>query len=199
MAGLEPTHEAAAHHNGAVRLTPFVVAAALVVGGAACGRTAGTSPREPAGAATVTRVVDGDTIRVRLQGAEETVRLLGIDTPETHRPGTPVECFGAEATVRMTALLPKGTPVRLVRDVEARDRYGRLLAYVYRASDGMFVNLVMAREGYASTLTYPPNVAHADAFVAAVRTARQSQRGLWRSCGNVHIPLAGPARAPPKG
>lgn len=139
----------------------------------------------------MTRVVDGDTIRVRIHGAEERVRLIGIDTPETHGRGGLRECFGAEATDRMEALLPEGTPVRLVRDVEARDRYDRLLAYVYRASDGLFVNLAMAKEGYATTLTYPPNVAHADEFVAAVRTARQSQRGLWQRCGSADVPLAG--------
>ena len=141
-------------------------------------------------------MVDGDTIRVRIQGAEERVRLIGIDTPETHGPGGLRECFGAEATDRLEALLPQGTSVRLVRDVEARDRYDRLLAYVYRASDGLFVNLAMAKEGYATTLTYPPNVAHADEFVAAVRTARQGQRGLWRRCGSADVPVTGGTATP---
>ena len=146
---------------------------------------AGRAAREP-GAATVTRVVDGDTIEVRLgsggQG-EEKVRLIGIDTPETNGRGGLRECFGAEATSRLQALLPAGSQVRLVRDVEARDRYGRLLAYVYRTPDGLFVNLTLAREGYATTLTYPPNVAHSQDLTAAVREARESQRGLWRRCG----------------
>src|SRR5690348_2856653 len=99
--------------------------------------------RSTDGKATVVRVVDGDTIVVHINGSDETVRILGIDTPETHKPDTPVECFGPQASDRMTALLPKGTTVRLVRDVEARDRYGRLLAYVYRDSDGLFVDLTM--------------------------------------------------------
>ena len=68
-----------------------------------------------------------------------------------------------------------------MRDAEARDRYGRLLAYIYRAKDNLFVNLALARDGYADVLTYPPNVAHADEFVAAVRDARDANRGLWKA------------------
>ncbi|MDQ3680597.1 MAG: thermonuclease family protein, partial [Actinomycetota bacterium] len=161
----------------------------------ACGRTGTGGPaasRTQAGMATVSRVVDGDTIQVRLASAdeaEEKVRLIGIDTPETHGPGGLRECFGAEATSRAQALLPPGTQVRLVRDVEPRDRYGRLLAYIYRASDGLFVNLAMAAEGYATTLTYPPNVAHAKELGAATKTARDSGRGLWQRCGGPDAPV----------
>lgn len=173
-----------------MRLPPVVLAVVLAGAAVACSEPAATSA-PGAGAATVTRVVDGDTIRVRIQGTEEPVRLIGIDTPETNGQGGLRECFGAEATDRMEALLPAGTPVRLVRDVEARDRYDRLLAYVYRASDGLFVNLAMADEGYATTLTYPPNVAHADEFAAAVVTARKGQRGLWQACGSADVRLAG--------
>jgi len=129
----------------------------------------------------VGRVVDGDTIRVHI-GSEETVRLIGIDTPESVDPRSPVECFGVEASTHLQELLPVGTRVRLVRDVEARDRYDRLLAYVYRAEDGLFVNEQMARDGYADVLTFPPNVAHAADFVDAVREAREAGRGLWGSC-----------------
>jgi micrococcal nuclease len=75
-----------------------------------------------------------------------------------------------------------------VRDVEERDRYGRLLAYVYRARDGLFVNLVLAREGYAVTLTIPPDVAHTEELLAATRAARAEGRGLWRSCAPDAIP-----------
>ncbi len=169
----------------------LAVAVATVLGGA-CSRPQPATPQAP-GTATVVRVVDGDTIRVRIQGTDEPVRLIGIDTPETHGRGGLRECFGAEATDRMEALLPEGTTVRLVRDVEARDRYDRLLAYVYRAEDGLFVNLAMAKEGFATTLTYPPNIAHADEFVAAVGTARLRQRGLWDTCGSADVPLSGSA------
>jgi len=121
-------------------------------------------------------------VRVRLGGREETVRLIGIDTPETVDPRSPVECFGEEASARTKALLPAGTHVRLVADVEARDRYDRLLAYVYR-DDGTFVNLSLVEDGYASVLTYPPNVAHVDEFTAAAARARDEGRGLWGACG----------------
>jgi micrococcal nuclease len=134
------------------------------------------------GAASVVRVVDGDTVEVRLGRREETVRLIGIDTPETVDPRSPVECFGEEASARTKALLPAGTGVRLVADVEARDRYDRLLAYVYR-DDGTFVNLALVEDGYASVLTYPPNVAHQSEFTAAAARARDEGRGLWSACG----------------
>jgi len=116
------------------------------------------------------------------------VRLLGIDTPETVKPNTPVECFGVEATKHLNALTPKGTTVELVRDVEPRDRYGRLLAYLYRARDHLFVNVAMARDGYAAAYTYPPNVAHASEIVAAASEARDQNRGLWSACGGGHVP-----------
>jgi micrococcal nuclease len=135
-----------------------------------------------AGLARVVRVVDGDTLVVRLGGEEEHVRLIGIDTPESVDPRAPVECFGAEASARTGELLPPGTEVRLVRDVEPRDRYGRLLAYLYRRDDDTFVNLALAAEGFASVLTYPPNVAHTGELVAAAAAAREAGRGLWSAC-----------------
>lgn len=132
--------------------------------------------------ATLVRVVDGDTIQVEVDGQRENVRLIGIDTPETKRPNTPVECFGPEASAFTTSLLPEGTPLLLERDVEARDDYDRLLAYVYRADDGLFVNLEIVAQGYANLLTFPPNVAHVDDFVAAARAAEAADLGLWRAC-----------------
>ena len=123
------------------------------------------------GRATVVRVIDGDTIVVRIGGRDENVRLLGIDTPETHKPETPVECYGQEASDRLTALLPQGTTVRLVRDVEARDRYDRLLAYVYRDSDGLFIDVTMVSEGFAGTLAIPPNLAHRSELDTATAAA----------------------------
>jgi micrococcal nuclease len=132
--------------------------------------------------ATVLRVVDGDTIHARIDGHDETIRLIGIDTPETVKPDTPVQCFGEEASRETKSLLPKGTPIQLVRDAEARDDYGRLLAYVYRARDGLFVNLELARDGFARPLTIRPNVAHTDEFVAAAADAHRAGRGLWSAC-----------------
>lgn len=128
---------------------------------------------------TVERVVDGDTIVI--DGGER-VRLIGIDTPESADPRKPVECFGREASQFMESLLPPGTNVRLVDDVEQADRYGRTLAYVYRLEDGLFVNLELTEQGYAVAATFPPNVAHVDEFVEATRRAREAGRGLWSAC-----------------
>jgi len=127
-------------------------------------------------------VSDGDTIRVRLDsGREERVRYIGVDTPESVKPGTPVECF-AERAHRFNERLVGGERVRLVRDVEERDRYGRLLAYVYRARDGLFVNAELVRRGYATVATFPPNVAHETDFRRLAERARLSGRGLWSKC-----------------
>ncbi len=117
-----------------------------------------------------------------IDGVEERVRLIGIDTPETKKPNTPVECFGPEATAFTQSLLPEGTDVYLERDVEARDIYGRLLGYAYLVDTGAFVNLEIVRQGYAQPLTIPPNVAHTSEFVDAARAAEESNVGLWATC-----------------
>jgi micrococcal nuclease len=132
--------------------------------------------------ATVVYVTDGDTVGVEIDGVEERVRLIGIDTPETKKPDTPVQCFGPEATAFTKSLLPKGTALHVERDVEARDVYGRLLAYVYRSDDGLFVNLEIIGQGFARPLTIPPNVAHATDFVTAARNAEATNVGLWAGC-----------------
>jgi micrococcal nuclease len=117
------------------------------------------------------------------------VRLIGIDTPETSHPRRPVQCFGAEASIRTKALLPPGTSVLLVRDAELRDAYDRLLAYVHRTSDDLFVNLDLVRSGHAAVATYPPNVAHVDEISAAASAARRAGRGLWSACGGPDRPV----------
>jgi micrococcal nuclease len=134
--------------------------------------------------ATVERIVDGDTIVVHFtdDDGDERVRLIGVDTPESVKPESPVECFGTEAAAFTTSLLPAGTWVLVERDVEARDDFGRLLGYVHRAEDSLFVNLEIVRQGYAQPLTIAPNVAHADEFVAAARSAEAADRGLWAAC-----------------
>ena len=168
-------------------LRTIIVACIVLLAGGCAQQHASTTD----GRGIVVRVIDGDTIVVRIGGREENVRLLGIDTPETHKPETPVECFGPEASDRLTALLPQGSAVRLVRDVEARARYGRLLAYVYRDSDGLFVDVTMVSEGYAGTLAIPPNLAHRDEFDAAAAAAQGARRGLWQACGGIHVPGGG--------
>lgn len=133
--------------------------------------------------ATVERVTDGDTIQV--SGGDignESVRLIGIDTPEVDGPYTRAECFGAKATDRARELMPVGTKVELVLDVQERDRFGRVLAYVYRVRDGRFVNAAMVRGGFATAITIPPNVEHADRLRQLERDARDARRGLWGAC-----------------
>ena len=164
-----------------------ILALLLALATAACTPTR-AAPSAADGAATVVSVTDGDTIDVDLGGAHEAVRLLGIDTPETHHPTKPVECYGAEASARTAALLPAGARVRLVRDVEARDRYGRLLAYVYRADDGLFVNRALVADGFADTLDIAPNSAHAAELAQVVSQARADGRGLWGACGGPDVP-----------
>lgn len=127
--------------------------------------------------ARLVRVVDGDTIRVALDGREEPVRYIGVNTPEVHHPRRGEEPFGREATEANRRLLGDGD-VRLAFDVERRDRYGRLLAYVY-LPDGTFVNARLVELGFAQVMTVPPNVAHAEEFLALERAAREARRGLW--------------------
>ena len=108
-------------------------------------------------------------------------RYIGIDTPETVRPDYPVQCFGEAAHAANTKLV-SGHQLLLRFDVEQRDRYGRLLAYVWRADDRLFVNAELVRAGYANTMTIPPNVAYADRFRALAAAARAAGRGLWSAC-----------------
>jgi micrococcal nuclease len=160
---------------------PRIVAAAVfaLISMVAC---TGGGESLPSGQGRVVRVVDGDTVIVRLGAVDEPVRLLGIDTPESVAPNRPVECYGKEASKRTAALLPAGTRVRLERDVEPRDRFDRLLAYVVRVDDATFVNLALLEEGYAELLVIEPNHAHAVAFSAAASDARTAGRGLWSAC-----------------
>ncbi len=137
----------------------------------------GPAPRSAT--AYVLRAVDGDTIEVRLHGRDEYVRYIGVDTPETVKPDTPVQCFGPRAH-RFNARLVTHKRVRLVFGVEPRDVYGRLLAYVYLGH--RFVNAELARRGLARTLTIPPNDRFAPRFGRLQRAAARSGRGLWGAC-----------------
>jgi micrococcal nuclease len=146
----------------------------------------------PPGTAVVRHPIDGDTIDVEIGGVDEHVRLIGIDTPESVARDRPVECFGPEAKARMAELLPAGTEVRLERDVEARDRYGRLLAYVFRASDDLDVNLVLVAEGFAESRAFEPNTTRQAELDRAEAEARAAQRGLWPVCGSTDVPIGPP-------
>ena len=168
----------------------IVVVLALAAAAGAAGATGaldggGADPDATSGAGgqagRVVKVVDGDTIHVQVGSAREKVRYIGVDTPETKDPRKPVQCFGERAS-QFNERLVAGERVRLVRDVEERDRYGRLLAYVFRDRDALFVNAELARLGYAQPLTIAPNVRYADRFAALAREAREAGRGLWSAC-----------------
>jgi micrococcal nuclease len=149
---------------------------------AACAPSARTSASDQPAAVVVVSVIDGDTIEVAVAGRTERVRLLGIDTPESVDPSRPVECHGPEASALTHQLLPEGTALVLERDQEARDHYDRLLAYVFRRDDGLFVNEAVLAAGEAELLTIEPNVAYRDRLASAADAARQAGAGLWGAC-----------------
>jgi micrococcal nuclease len=152
----------------------------LLVQGCASG--AGDDPSLTAGQsvmARVVRVVDGDTIVASVDGHDEYVRYIGVDTPETVKPDTPVQCYGARASDENHRLV-EGRTVRLVFDREQRDDYGRLLAYVYAGS--RFVNGTLVRGGYARTLAIAPNTSHAAQLQRLAERAARGARGLWGAC-----------------
>jgi micrococcal nuclease len=173
--------------RGALR-APFLIAAVLVVIAVTRGCADHDGSREPSGpiSVRVTHVVDGDTIDVRMpNGDEETVRYIGIDTPETVKPDTPVQCGGPKAH-EVNERLVGGRTVTLRFDEEHRDVYGRLLAYVSLpggpGGHQLFVNAELLRRGLARTLTIPPNDSFAPLFARLAARAGAAGRGLWGSC-----------------
>jgi micrococcal nuclease len=172
--------------RGALR-APLLIAAVLVVIAISRGCDSGGGSDEPSGPTSVkvTHVVDGDTIDVRMPGGdEEAVRYIGIDTPETVKPNTPVQCGGPEAHDANERLVG-GRTVTLRFDAEHRDVYGRLLAYVYLPrphGQPLFVNAELVRLGLARTLTIPPNDSFAPLFARLAARAGAAGRGLWGRC-----------------
>lgn len=142
----------------------------------------GSTPSGELTPARVVDVVDGDTVVLRINNHTETVRLIGIDTPETVHPTKPVECFGPEASTYLDSLLPRDTKVRISRDVEARDYYDRLLLYVFRESDNLFINQHMVETGHAVAYPFAPNTTFARTFAAMSHDARAAKVGLWGTC-----------------
>jgi micrococcal nuclease len=143
----------------------------------------------------VAYVVDGDTVAVRIDRGMERVRFIGIDTPESRkneqarlqaerseRDIKTIMDFGRRAKDTLKGLLPKGTELRIEYDIQKRDKYGRLLGYVYRA-DNTMVNEEMILRGYAQVLTVPPNVKYVDRFKKALAKSQKEKRGLWASGG----------------
>jgi len=141
-------------------------------------------PSEQSEVVEVVAIVDGDTIKVDRNGVTEIVRYIGIDTPELYRDSDEPACFGTQATDRNNALVA-GKQVRLVADREDRDRYNRLLRYVY--VDDINVNQTLVRDGYAITLTIAPNTAQAESLAAAQQAAQTDQVGLWSACMDTNV------------
>ncbi len=167
------------------RLFPYLLAAILAIGALLVARRhddggGGAGTRGATVQARVSRVVDGDTIVTQVAGRRERVRYIGVDTPESVKPGTPVQCFAKAASAENERLV-EGRTVRLEFDRERRDRYGRLLAYVVRA-DGVAVNETLLRGGFARTIVFPPNTRHRGRFAAIERDAQNRGAGLWSAC-----------------
>ena len=159
---------------------PRVVVAVIIVAVASIGGwRLGEARRAATAEWIVTEVLDGDTIRVARGDDTDTVRLLGIDTPETHHPTKPVECFGPEAATYAEVHL-LGRSVELEADIEERDRYGRWLAYVI--VDGERFNDDLVRRGFARLLVIEPNHAHARVMLQEELDAKRARRGLWGEC-----------------
>jgi micrococcal nuclease len=127
----------------------------------------------------VVRVVDGDTIDVATESGKERIRYIGIDTPESKKPGVPVQCFALKAAAKNKRLVD-GKKVTLHYDVERHDRYGRTLAYVTVGK--ISVQETLVRGGYARAKAYPPNTRHRDQFERLERRARAAGRGMWGRC-----------------
>jgi len=140
--------------------------------------------------ATVVSVVDGDTIKIE---GGEVVRYIGVDTPETVAPNKPVQCYGKEASAKNNELV-QGKVVELVRDVSQRDKFGRLLRYVWVGD--VMVNEYLVKEGYAHVSTYPPDVSYVDTFLAAEKSAREANKGLWSGVCPVVTPTTAPVATP---
>jgi micrococcal nuclease len=145
----------------------------------------------------VTEVVDGDTIKVLIDGQTYSVRYIGIDTPETKDPNQPIQYMGPEATAKNIELV-MGEVVTLVKDVSETDQYDRLLRYVFVGDlSGTFVNHELVRSGYAASSTYPPDVACSEYFLEAEQEARENTLGLWGVPPTQILPTAIPPTAIP--
>jgi len=141
---------------------------------------------------SVIKIVDGDTLTINYKGSRESIRLIGIDTPESiggkkarrdarksHKDMSEILSSGKAAAEYTKKTVSPGDVISVEFDVEKRDRYGRLLGYVF-LKDGRMLNEEIIKNGYASVLTIPPNVKYQQRFVEAYRYARKNNLGLWK-------------------
>lgn len=175
------------HHKLFTRKTRMYISAAIILIVAVAQAWGWTDkPKQAAiekqpGLYPITRFVDGDTITVDMNGTKETIRMIGVDTPETHKPNTPVQCYGPEASAYTKGLIGNKS-VRLQADPtnQNRDRYGRLLRYVY-LPDGRLVQKEIIANGYGFAYTLFP-FTKKDEFVRTEASAQQSTKGIWANC-----------------
>ncbi len=210
---------ASSQATGAARASTAVAAASTTAGAATptpttavtptispTGPPPGLAPDGPTVEARVVRVIDGDTIVVEFGGAQYHLRYIGMDTPESVKPGTPVQPMALAATAANKALV-EGKTVLLEKDVSETDRYDRLLRNVWVERDGrlVLVGLELVRTGFAQVTTYPPDVKYVDALLEAERSARAAGVGLWAdgvtatpapTAPGVPVPLVGGNRHP---
>jgi micrococcal nuclease len=179
----ERTLDAMRSRNAALWIIAFVVLALL--GGTNLLRDEEGSSDDDgisrASTGVVVRVVDGDTVRVRLGRTTQTVRYIGVDTPETVKPNEPVQCFGPQASAYNKHLVANRR-VRLQFGPERHDRYGRLLAYVYVVGEKRSVSAELVARGYGRVIAIAPNTAHVRAYLRLERSARHERLGLWGAC-----------------
>jgi endonuclease YncB( thermonuclease family) len=161
-----------------IGVSKLALALVAVVGGVGTAAAVALTPAPSTDSATVTRVIDGDTIDVDIDGRTERIRLLNVDTPETKDPNQPVQCLGPEATAYLAGVLPTGTRIRLEYDRERTDRYDRTLAAVFSA-DGTLVNAEIARQGLASVVVIDGNDRFYPRIAAARDEAVAARRGLY--------------------
>lgn len=161
--------------------TTAAVALAIAVSSSGCRQARQSTSIEgvPRTDGLVTTVVDGDSIHVILGSTTERLRLIGVDAPEVRHPDQPAECFGEEAAL-FTRRSLEGRSVRIEYDVERRDRFDRLLAYVFQG--GKLFNTTLVAQGYAIERSYPPNLAYQEELRRAEIDARRNRRGLWDVC-----------------
>ncbi|HRA48177.1 MAG TPA: thermonuclease family protein [Thermomicrobiales bacterium] len=148
---------------------------------------------------TLIRVVDGDTIHVRMpDGADEPLRLIGIDSPETVDPEREIGCFGPEASAHLEKLIKPGRSLWIETDQSNRDRFDRLLRYVWvqKSSGGVYLlNEVLVRDGYAQAKRYPPDIKRSEQLEAAQELAQRKGRGMWSACPGLIGTVAPTAKA----
>lgn len=164
---------------GSLVVLAIVIVVLLAQGGDGGGDGADSKTTAASTTARVIRAIDGDTIAVSIGGRTEDVRYIGVDTPESVKPGTPVECYALDAS-HFNEHLVEGHAVRLDFDAEQRDVYGRLLAYVHLGDT--FVNAELVQRGFATTLTIPPNDRYAGLLGRLEDQAAAAGRGLWSAC-----------------